>query len=126
MPIKKSTTKKAASKKATAKKVVQKKGAAKGAAKKGTAKRDLVYADNNSSFWVTDGRVLNSLVALADALSEMEKEVYSYHVAKDRNDFATWVSDVLCDAACAKDLHQAKSPRSARTVVVRHLKLYAV
>ena len=137
MPTKK-TTKKVAAKKAAPKKKAAVKKTAKKAAPKKTAKKtssrtkskaskkDLVYADNHTSFWVSDGQVLNSLVALRDALNEMEKEVYKYHATGDQNDFSVWVGDVLCDAECAAALTKAKTPSSAKTVVVRHLKLYAV
>ena len=125
----KKTAKKAAPKKAVkkvAKKTTKKKAAPKKAAKKSSAKKDLVYAPDHASFWVTDGQVLNSLLALRDALDEMEKEVFSYHVSKEHNDFANWVDSVLYDAECAAALHKARTPKTARTVVVRHLKLYSV
>jgi hypothetical protein len=70
--------------------------------------------------------VLNSLVALRDALNEMEEGVYSYHAGQAHNDFANWVSEVLADNACAVELQKAKTPKSAKTVVVKHLKLYSV
>jgi len=121
-------------KKTTAKKGVKssrsKKSVAKKAAKKTTAptqtKKPLVTASNDQSFWVTNGAVLNSLIALRDALDEMEKEVYSYHVSKEHNDFASWVDAVLCDAECAAELKRAQTPVKARTVVTRHLKVYSV
>ena len=140
MPTKKAT-KKTPAKRATAKKRVAKKPAQKAAkktarrttpkktAKKAAAKKtkkSLVLADNQRSFWVANGQILNSLVALRDALAEMEKEVYSYHAGGAHNDFAIWVDTVLSDDQCARDLKKAKTPRSAKTVVVRHLKLYAV
>ena len=143
MPTKKAskkTTKKKVATKAPAKKA-SKKTAVKKSAKKTTKstktstkqkvgkradKKALVYAPDQESFWVTDGRILNSLLALRDALEEMEKEVYRYHTDKAENDFANWVDSVLLDSACAKDLLKAKTPKSAKTVVVRHLKLYSV
>ncbi|MCA9354268.1 MAG: hypothetical protein KC877_01985 [Candidatus Kaiserbacteria bacterium] len=128
MPTKK-TTKTAPAKKAAAKKVVKKavkKAPAKKAAVKTGTKKPLVYASNTKSFWVKNGQVLNSLVALKDALEEMEKEVYVYHTGGDSNDFANWVEQVLCDNVCAADLAKAKTPKSAKTVVVKHLKYYAV
>ena len=87
-------------------------------------KKPLVYAENETSFWVTNGEILNSLIALRDALDAMEKEVYLYHATGGQNDFAQWVEVVLCDPKCAADLTKAKTPRSAKTVVVRHLKSY--
>lgn len=132
MPTKKSTkatitkkavTKKALAKKTTAKKVATKKRAAK---KVDAAKKELVFADDQRSFWVHNGRILNSLVALRDALDEMEKEVYTYHAGAAHNDFAQWVSDVLNDHACAVDLSKAKTPKSAKTIVVKHLRTYTI
>lgn len=132
MPTKK-TSMSASEKKVALKKVVKKaapaKSGIKAAAKKEVkvaAKKPLVYADDQRSFWVTNGRVLNSLVALRDALDEMEKEVYHYHAGNAHNDFAKWVSDVLADDACAVELDQAKTPSMAKSVVVKHLKFYAV
>lgn len=90
------------------------------------AVKPLVFADNQTSFWVSNGQILNSLVALRDALDVMEKEVYHYHAGEAHNDFATWVSSVLCDTECAVELTKAKSPSSAKTVVVKHLKTYSV
>jgi hypothetical protein len=125
---KRSTAKKAAPKKAVkraAKKTTAKKATKKSGGKK-TGKKQLVYAPDHESFWVTDGQVLNSLLALRDAFDEMDKEAYLYHASGESNDFSNWVGVVLCDEACAKDLQKAKTPRSAKTIVVRHLKMYAV
>ncbi len=60
-------------------------------------KKSLTIASNEQSFWVIDGSVLNSLVALRDALSTMEKKVYAYHTISEHNDFVEWVSSVLDD-----------------------------
>jgi len=119
--VKKTITKKPVVKKAAAKKTTAKK-----AVKKTTKKKPLVVAPDHQSFWVANGNVLNSLVALRDALDEMKKEVYSYHVSKEHNDFANWVGAVLCDDKCAKALAKAATPTTAKTVVVRHLKVYSV
>lgn len=132
MPIKKTAakldTKKDALKKPTNKVVATttKKPAPKKTAGKVSAKKKLVYAADQQSFWVKNGQVLNSLVALRDALNEMEKEVYIYHAGAAHNDFAQWVRDVLADNSCAAELGKAKTPKVAKTVVVKHLKSYAV
>ena len=111
--------------KTVAKKVVKKTTAAKKTTKKAAGKL-LVYADNSTSFWVNDGQILNNLVALRDAFSSMRPDVYKYHAALGQNDFANWVEAVLCDGECAADLRKAKTPSSAKTVVVRHLKSYTL
>lgn len=127
-PVKKAVSKKVA-KKVVAKKSVKKtatKTATTKTAKKSISKKPLVVAPNHASFWVNDGQVLNSLVALRDALDEMEKEVFLYHTAKEQNDFAEWVASVLEDAVCANELAKASTPAKAKTVVTKHLKFYTV
>ncbi len=96
------------------------------APKKGVAAKTLVYANNDNSFWVNDGQVLNSLVALQEALNNMQNEVFAHHVQKDRNDFADWVNFVLCDSKCSIDLRKTKTKKDASVVVSKYLKSYKV
>lgn len=131
--VTKKVTKKAALKKKAVAKKLTKKTAKKKASKKAvkkvvkkTAKKPLVYANEQTSFWVSNGQILNSMIALRDALDEMEKEVYQYHAGNAQNDFANWVAVVLADQKCASDLEKAKTPRSAKTTVVRHLRYYSI
>ncbi len=86
----------------------------------------LVYADNKHSFWVTDGTILNSLVALAGALKDMKSSVYAHHVTGQKNDFADWVELVLSAPDCAKAMRKAKTAKTAHTAVTKCLKLYQV
>jgi hypothetical protein len=123
--VKKTTKKKPVKK--TIKKVTKKviKKATKKVIKK-TANKSLVFANEQTSFWVSNGKILNSMIALRDALDEMEKEVYQYHAGNAQNDFANWVAVVLADQKCASALEKAKTPLSAKTTVVRHLRYYSI
>jgi len=130
---KKSTAKKksAVKKKSTAKKSVKK--TTKKAAKKSTATKSnarspkaLVCADGKECFWTTDGQILKDLIELRDALKSMDEKIFAVHVNRERNDFAEWVEQVLQDAECAAALRKSRKPRTAQTVVVRHLKFYNV
>jgi len=94
--------------------------------KKVTSSKDLVFANNQTSFWVKNGQILNSLIALRDALDEMEKEVYLYHAGGKHNDFSNWVAAVLSDVECAEALEKAKTQKAAKTIVVKHLKTYKI
>lgn len=111
-----------------AKKPVVKKTVVKVAAKKPVSKAvpSLVYANDSQSFWVSDGQILNSLVALEAALTSMDKEVFSHHVSKDKNDFAGWVDAVLKDGECAKSLKGVKTAKTAALAVKKCLKKYQV
>ena len=68
-------------------------------------------------FWCCDGRTMRSLQELAEALNTMTDEVFAYHANQQKNDFSTWVSDVIRDDDLAADLRQAFS-RSAAVVIV--------
>lgn len=111
--------------KTVAKKVVKKTTAAKKATKK-TADKQLVYADNSTSFWMNDGQILNSLVSLKDALVKMPTDLYEYHAGTGQDDFANWVEAVLGDANCADDLRKVNTVAAAKAVVVKHLKNYSL
>lgn len=129
--VKKAVTKKPArAKVATKKTVIKKATALKAPARKKAApkktQKDLFVASNEESFWTSHGEVLNSLVALRDALSVMPAEVYSFHAQGDSNDFAVWVDVVLCDSACAASLQKAKNPKTAKSTVAKHLKQYSI
>lgn len=134
MPSKKTTSspktsrKKTATKKAVAKKASVK-PAKKAVAKKSTSRKQttakvLVCAGPDACFWTTDGAILKDLQELRDALQIMTDSVFSYHVQKEKNDFAEWVEFVLKDPACAEALRKARKPSTARIAVERHLRLY--
>lgn len=112
-------------KKVVAKKVAPKKIATKKtAAVKASGLKKLVVAPDKHSFWLNDGQILNDLIALKNAFSKMEKEVYHYHTKNGRHDFANWVEDVLHDSLLAEDLRKSKTPKTAHSSVEQHLRLY--
>lgn len=86
----------------------------------------LVCASDSECFWTTDGQVLKNLDELQLAFGTMDDEVFMHHVTKEKNDFADWVEQVLGDSDCAAALRRSRKPSSARTVVVKHLRLYNV
>ena len=120
---KKTITKKAPHKRVTATRRTKTTGRASRAA---AAAPVLVYADDSRSFWTVNGEVLNSLLALRDALERMDNATYKHHVTGEKNDFAAWVDEVLEDPAGAKALASCKTPKSARTAVAKCLKAYAL
>lgn len=92
--------------------------------KKTEGKKKLVVATGAHCFWVKDGKVLKDLTDLEVAFKTMSAEVFTHHVTKAKNDFATWVEVILKDKACATDLKKAKKPATAKTVITKHLKSY--
>jgi len=86
----------------------------------------MVYAADTECFWTKDGQVLDSLIALNEALNDMSEAVFVYHAHGEQNDFAQWVQNVLDDAECAEALRRSRKAATARTAVKKRLKLYSV
>lgn len=120
---KKTTTRKRAVKATSKKKVSTKK---RSHTKKVSNKKKLICATGTNCFWVNNGPILRDLVELERALDTMTEKIFSHHVSGSRNDFADWVEHVLKDQETAAALRRSKKPKTARTVVVRQLKLYTL
>jgi hypothetical protein len=111
-------------KKVAAKKPVAKKTGAKTGGKK--PKRVIAQAYGGQCFWTNDGSIISNLIEFRDILDRISKDVYTYHVTKDKNDFADWIEHVLGDSELATSLRGVKTPKSAKAIVVRRLKIYDV
>ena len=84
------------------------------------AKLDKVWLGDvpeDKVFWCHNGRVVNNMAELADALKEMPNDIFEYHLNSEKNDFSSWVQGVLGDAALAADLQRATSRDSASEAV---------
>lgn len=64
--------------------------------------------DPEKYFYLHDGGSLSSLDELFTELQTMEPHVWSHHVNRTRNDFSTWVRDVMQDRFLAKNIEMAK------------------
>lgn len=82
----------------------------------------LTQAPPDKCFWVNHGPVLKDLRELRDALaSGISERQFAFHVGAGKNDFATWVADVLHDSACAASLRRARTKPAALRAVERAL-----
>lgn len=86
--------------------------------------KELINADEQSSFWVNNGPILRNLKDLKDALLNMNKETFGYHVNKEKNDFAVWVKDALKNNALAKKLSKTKTVENMIEAISNVLKKY--
>lgn len=64
-------------------------------------------------FWCCDGRVLKNLYELSQAFNEMTDETFNYHVNEDKNDFATWIKEIIGDKKLVADLVKARNRKVA-------------
>lgn len=126
----KKTTKKAAKKAPAAKNTTTKSAEQQAAKAAATAMKDIIArardhfrkAPKENVFYVSDGRTIQDLRELAEALEEMADHVFSHHVNDDRHDFANWVHEVLQERALAEQLRVAhKHPDSHQRVIYRHI-----
>ena len=64
-------------------------------------------------FWCHDGRVVKNMAELAGAIKEMNNDTFEYHLNSDKNDFSTWVRDVIGDTTLAGQLARVASQATA-------------
>lgn len=72
-------------------------------------------------FWVNNGPILRNLEDLANFLPNIKDEAFRHHVNRDKNDFSTWINDVIGDKALANELVSSKSRDSAIKKVQKRL-----
>jgi hypothetical protein len=68
-------------------------------------------------FWCHDGNVLHNMRELAEELTIMSAGDYAFHANTERNDFATWVKDIIKDETLAKNLRKAINQEQAASIV---------
>ncbi|UCC61222.1 MAG: hypothetical protein JSW38_12940 [Dehalococcoidia bacterium] len=64
-------------------------------------------------FWCHDGRVVKNMTDLAAAIKEMNNDTFEYHLNSEKNDFSTWVRDVIGDTTLASQLARVASQATA-------------
>lgn len=85
-------------------------------------KRSLGSASEDTAFFVHGGGTLRNLKDLQSALRTMNKQVFAYHVNKERNDFATWVGDVFGEKELSKRLKGLKTRGSSLNAITKYLR----
>lgn len=75
-------------------------------------------------FWSRDGQVFKNLYELERGLNNMSDETYRYHAGEERNDFSSWVRDVIGDEPLAKSLMKASNRQDAAMKVEERIHHY--
>lgn len=76
------------------------------------AKRYLCDAAPEQCFWVNNGTILKNLDELSGALPEMSNETFNRHVNNEKNDFSSWIKDVIGDGKLANEIISSKNRES--------------
>ena len=74
-------------------------------------------------FWVNDGCILHSIKELGEEFKNMSEEAYRYHANDEKNDFVTWVRDVIGDATLVRELKKASGKTQAAKAVSNRMSL---
>lgn len=61
------------------------------------------------TFYCCNGHRIWSMRDLLNELFSMNDDAFSYHFNKEKNDFRSWVRDVIGDEKLARDLDKAKN-----------------
>lgn len=84
---------------------------------KDVAEKRLADVSEDFAFRCYEGRILRNLRELGNALAGMEEETFAHHVTKGKNDFSTWVRDIIGDEKLANDLEKSMSRDQAAKAV---------
>jgi len=76
--------------------------------------RKLVSAGHPElTFKVHDGRIVQNVPELKQAIKKMSEETFSHHVNSEKNDFSTWIKDVFKDEHLAEMIAKCKTKKEA-------------
>lgn len=78
------------------------------------AKKFLGDVPKEYVFRCHDGRIMKNMKDLQSSLKIMSEETFKFHSNATKNDFATWVKDIIKDDKLATDL--AKSVGRTQTL----------
>ena len=90
-------------------------------ATKDEAKRYLCNTSSEQCFWVNNGPILKNLEELANALPDINDETFNHHVNSEKNDFSSWIKDIIGDNTLANDLLSSRTKESAVNKIRRRL-----
>lgn len=72
-------------------------------------------------FYVNGGKVIKNLKEFAFMIEKLSEEEYRHHVTPQRNDFSSWIRDVIGDAKLAMEISNANDKRDVQIAVLKRL-----
>lgn len=73
------------------------------------AKSILAPVPHERKFYCSDGKVFSTLEDLEKSLAYISPQTFSFHVNKEKNDFANWIKDVVLDIKLAASIKHEKN-----------------
>ena len=90
--------------------------------KKVDARRFLSNVPDDKVFWMCNGTILRNLGELEQCLEQMNEGAYKYHANKEKNDFGSWVKEVIGDKHLSDSLSKTRNKVSANKKVKERIK----
>ena len=87
------------------------------------AERILADVNPDQCFMLKNGQVIRNLHELERALSNMDESVFNHHVEQEKNDFASWIADVIKDYRLAYFVGRKKNNLKMAAVVRERIEL---
>lgn len=90
--------------------------------KKKFQKEDLLKnADPTHFFFLADGTIIKNIKELIFMLDDLPEWVFKHHVNDQKNDFASWIRNVLGDQNLAEKISGVKSSEEMKKIIIRHV-----
>ncbi|MBN1503217.1 hypothetical protein JW930_06780 [Candidatus Woesearchaeota archaeon] len=88
--------------------------------KKSSSKK-IINARPENYFILITGVPLKNIKELVNALENMNDWVFRHHVNSARNDFYTWIKEVLRESTLAQDISTANDSKEMEYKILRYL-----
>ncbi len=86
------------------------------------AEKILSEVHANAEFQLHLGASIKSLYELSEALDIISEDSFNHHVTKQKNDFASWIKDVLGDNKLAHQVEKMKKRKDISDAVKLRIK----
>jgi len=87
--------------------------------------REKVLSDcrPDTVFWICNDSIIRNIYELANSIEGMNEGTFMYHVNDDhqKNDFAKWINEVLCDQELAKKLEKIRDKMEYLKVIRKRI-----
>jgi len=79
-------------------------------------------ASGEKAFFMMNGKVVTRLVDLPDNIENSDDQTFSYHVNDQKNDFASWISNVFNAKQLARKISMIKNKGEMVSVLKSQLR----
>lgn len=78
--------------------------------------------DPSFAFWLTNGTIVRNIYELVSAIESCNNNTFKYHVNKEKNDFYSWILDILGDDVLAKRIKKELDQKKFAAKIKKRIK----